>query len=830
VTDPDTAVAAAGTRPRRPVRRLWLGAVLAIVAWLILGGVGASYQPRLSDVQQNDTAAFLPDGVESTRVNELAADFVLSDTFPAFVVVEADRVLTPAQLADVQAFAEEIPGLPVVVGVADDEADRPSDDPADTTIADYLGETPPGAPPVVVVPSQDGQAALLFVQFDVTAFETPLADGSDAITKSVVAIREADADITTGVTTYVAGPAASIADFGEAFAGIDGVLLGVALLAVFIILLVVYRSPVLPFIVILASVFALAASSIFVYLLADSGAIDLNGQSQGILFILVVGATTDYSLLLTARYREELRLHDSRFEAMRSAWRRAFEPIVASGFTVILGLLCLLLSQLGSNRALGPVAGVGLVMAMASALTFLPALLLLPAFVMGLLLIGVPTAVGAAIAGFALGGSAATATGAGLGAVVGILATVLIGRRMARRQHSRADHGDAVEAGRWVFWPGVPHVGSPSTETAGRWAQVARFVGRHPRRIWIATAVVLGAFAACLPFLRADGIPQSEIFLTEVESVTGQEALARHFPAGSDSPAIVIAQQELAEDALAVAQAEPGVASAIITSQPGDPAAPPGSGDPLVVDGRVQIEATLADASDSLAAEDTVRSLRADLDEVSTDVLVGGNTAVQLDSLETSAADLTRIIPAVLIVIFIVLALLLRSLVAPLLIIAANVLSFAATLGVSALVFNYLFRFPGGDPSIVLFGFVFLVALGIDYSIFLMTRVREESIRRGTRPGILTGLSVTGGVITSAGIVLAATFASLATLPILFLAQLAFIVAFGVLLDALVVRSLLLPALGYDIGRRIWWPHRLSRAEESAPLREPERDAVGVTG
>jgi len=225
---------------------------------------------------------------------------------------------------------------------------------------------------------------------------------------------------------------------------------------------------------------------------------------------------------------------------------------------------------------------------------------------------------------------------------------------------------------------------------------------------------------------------------------------------------------------------------------------------------------TLNGAADSAEATATVRELRTDLDEVSSDISVGGATAIQLDTRDTTASDRAKVIPAILLVIFLVLAVLLRSLVAPLLLLLANVLSFGATMGISALLFNHVFGFPASDPSTVLIGFVFLVALGIDYSIFLMTRVREESIRQGTHPGVLKGLSVTGGVITSAGVVLAATFAALGVVPLLFLAQIAFIVSFGVLLDTLVVRSLLVPALVYDLGARTWWPSRLWHAPDHA--------------
>jgi RND superfamily putative drug exporter len=295
--------------------------------------------------------------------------------------------------------------------------------------------------------------------------------------------------------------------------------------------------------------------------------------------------------------------------------------------------------------------------------------------------------------------------------------------------------------------------------------------------------------------------------------------LARHFPGGAGSPALLVVQETDAERALQVVRSVKGVASAQVTSDP-RLATPTQPAPPKVVDGQVEIEATLSAAADSPAAEETVQRLRAAVDQVGQDVLVGGTTAVNLDVRDSSRRDLLVIIPAILVVILLVLMLLLRSVVAPLLLIAANVLSFGATIGVSALVFNDVLGFPGGDPSIPLYGFVFLVALGIDYSIFLMTRVREESLDRGTRTGVLTGLAVTGGVITSAGVVLAATFGALATLPLLFLQQIAFIVAFGVLLDTLVVRSLLVPALARDLGGRVWWPNRLAADRGDVDERE----------
>ncbi len=739
--EPTTAADPDADLPQRPgwVRRYrWVFALLLLVAWLLVGGGGGQFAGKLSQVQKNDTSSFLPADAESFRASQLLTKFATEQTFPAFLLVDSDSALQPGQLAAVQKFAQGIPAIEIPV------AGSPS-----VTVGDYLA---PG--PIAVIPSQDGKAALALVNFTVEDFGTTLADGKSPLQRAVEVIREKDDVLATdGARVHVAGPAGVIADLIVAFGGIEGILLLVALLTVAVILLIVYRSPVVPLFVLLAAGFAFSLSALVVYFLAKNEVITLDGQAQGILSILVIGAATDYALLLVSRYREELRRHDDRYEAMWFAWKRAAEPIVASGVTVILGLLCLLLSDLGPTKGLGPVGAIGIGAAMLSALTFLPALLVLPG------------------------------------------------------RNSPGEHG------RWVFWPMIPHVGSQGPETKGIWARVARLVGAHPRRVWAVTGLGLLALAAFLPTLKADGVPQNDTFLTQVESVAGEDVLAAHFPGGSGSPTIVIGPADQADAIQKAAAGTPGVSSTVWTVDTAAGAAPNPAAPPKQVDGLVQLQVTLADPVDSDAAYETVRRLRSGLDTVSTEVVVGGNTATNLDVLDISAADRNRIIPVILAVIFVVLAVLLRALLAPVLIILANVLSFAATLGASALVFNHVFDFPGSDPSTALYGFVFLVALGIDYSIFLMTRVREESIVQGTRRGILTGLAVTGGVITSAGIVLAATFAALGVIPLLFLAQIAFIVAFGVLLDTLVVRSLLVPALSHDIGRGIWWPSKLAREE-----------------
>ena len=683
-----------------PARR-FLPAVLLLV-WLAVGAFGGPFAGKLSSVAENDSSAFLPSSAESTVAQEQERRFLDAEVLPAIIVAERDGGLTGAD-------RDFLAAQPAAIGRIDGVAGAAS-------------------PPIPA--ADDDQAVQIIV---------PLATGGDP--GDVVAeVRAALAGAPEGLTVLVTGPGGQIADLVEAFGGIDGLLLLVAGGVVALILVVVYRSPILPLLVLLSAVFALGLASLVVYLLADNDVLALNGQSQGILFILVFGAATDYALLLVSRFREQLRDTEDRHEALRIAWRATLPPIAASAGTVILGVLCLLFSDLKSNQGLGPVAAIGIGASFLASVTFLPAVLAL--------------------------------------------------------------------TGRWAFWPLRPRLGSAHPERSGLWGRVSRLVGRRPRLIWLLTTAVLLVGVAFVPQLKAEGTAQSDVFLTEVDSVAGQQVLSRHFPGGTGSPTVTLANAATAEEARAATLVD-GVADSTLLPGPG--------GGPKVVDGRVQIRSVLTDAADSESATSTVQRIRDAVRQVpGADAIVGGPSAVQLDTQETSERDRALIIPIVLVVIFAVLALLLRALLAPLLLMATVVLSFGATMGVSALVFNGLFDFPGADPVVPLFGFVFLVALGIDYNIFLITRVREETLLHGTREGTLRGLSVTGGVITSAGVVLAATFSALAVLPILFLAQIAFIVAFGVLLDTLVVRSLLVPALTVDIGRRVWWPSRLARAEPAA--------------
>ncbi|SCG39620.1 putative drug exporter of the RND superfamily [Micromonospora echinaurantiaca] len=688
--------------------RVTLVALAVVLGWLLVGAVTGPFAGRLGEVATNDSAAFLPADAEATRAQELSGRFVDRQTTPALVVYERTSGITDADRQRVAADAARFAEVPGVIG--------------------------PLPPPI---PSQDGQAVQVVV---------PIDDGEgERIGTTVERLRDIAGGDRDGLTVDVAGPAGLLADLIEVFSAIDGTLLLVTLCVVLVILLVVYRSPVLWIFPLLSAGTSFALAAAFVHLLADADVITLNGQAQGILTVLVFGAGTDYALLLVARYREELHRHARPWDAMRTAWKGAAPAIIASGGTVILSLLCLLLSSLNSNRALGPVAAIGIAATLLVMLTFLPALLVL--------------------------------------------------------------------GGRWAFWPRRPREdeAEPQAEQ-GMWRRIAGFVARRARPVWLVTSVLLAALALGLTQLGATTLGQSDLFTQRTDSVVGQEVIARHYPAGTGSPATILVDQRAARQVAEVARTVPGVAA--VRPVTGDRAGPPDpAAPPRVVDGTVQLEATLADPPDSDGAERTIRDLRAAVHRVpGANAAVGGFTAINVDTAAAATRDQNVIIPVVLVVIAIILALLLRALLAPILLIATVLLSFAATLGLCALVFRHVLDFPGVDASFPLFAFVFLVALGIDYNIFLMSRVREESVRRGTRAGVLAGLAVTGGVITSAGIVLAATFSALAVLPLVVLVELGVAVAVGVLIDTIVVRSLLVPALAYDIGPRVWWPGRLARA------------------
>jgi putative drug exporter of the RND superfamily len=687
---------------------------VVLAAWLMVLVVAGPLAGKLQSAERNDASASLPKDAESTRVLDLTRKLTPSDTFPAIVVYERPGGVMPADQAKVAGDARRFRGIGNL-----------------------------GGPVVGPVPAKDGAALQVVVPIRAGS------DGSAAVVSAVNRLRAVARDGAggSGLRVYVTGPAGYEASFDEVFRGIDSSLLYITAAIVIVILLVTYRSPTLWLLPLACVVIALTTAQAVIYLLARHTGLTVNDLSAFLLTVLVFGAGTDYALLLIARYREELRRHADRHEAMAEALHRAGPAIIASASTVALSLLCLLVAEQGSIKSLGPVTAIGVAVGLGVMLTLLPALL--------------------------------------------------------------------VVFGRWMFWPVRPTFGSPEPTERGLWARIGVRVARRPRLVWAVTAVVLGVMALGITGLKANGLQNKDSFRTRPEAVTGELALARHFPAGAGDPVQVIGRATAAPRLQAALAGTPGVTAVSA---------------PVTRDGLSYLEGTLTSGADSQASFATVDRLRSRVHAIpGADGLVGGASAINLDVQRATRHDRNLVVPLVLLVVFVILALLLRALVAPLLLIGTVVLSFAAALGVSAVVFDHVFHFAGADPAIPLFAFVFLVALGVDYNIFLMTRVHEETRRRGARRGALIGLAATGGVITSAGLVLAGTFMALGGLPVVPAAEIGFAVAFGVLLDTFVVRSVLVTALNLDVGRSLWWPSGLSRQPE-VDLEEIEnqREAVPI--
>ena len=694
---------------------------VVLVAVLVLTAFMGFFSSKLTSVQDNQASSWLPGSAESTKVLDELSQAVDPNDIPTLVVYHRDGGLTDDDLAAMEADGPEIADLE---GVTDKGVLTPAA--AEAAAAQGL--------PVPTLVSDDGDVAYLYFVLNFGA------DGWNAIPDAAEQIR----DIATldGGEVHLAGYGGQAADSAAAFEGIDTNLILATLAVVIVILLFTYRSPVLWLLPILCAVSANFIATGLVYLLAKYAGLTVNGQSQAILSILVIGAGTDYALLLVARYREELRRHEDRHEAMAFALHRAAPAFFASAATVAVGMLCLSFAELNSTAGLGPVAAIGVSVTMLVMITLLPALL--------------------------------------------------------------------VICGRWVFWPKRPAFRSPEPTSDGLWARVGRRISRNPRRVWVVTTGLL--LLACLGLFSLDtsGLSTEDTYTKEFDSIKGQRLLTEHGLADNSNTVQVVTATDKAADVAASLEGIDGLGT------PGEPQ--------TLADGRSWFEATInADISSSTAA-DIVKASREAVHAVDgADALVGGGSAFYLDTKIASVRDSWVIMPLVLAVVLLILIGLLRAVLAPLILIATVVLSFGAALGISALLFQYVFGFAGSDPGFPLFAFVFLVALGIDYNIFLMTRVREETVTHGTRKGSLIGLASTGGVITSAGVVLAATFLVLGSLPLVFLAELGVAGALGVLLDTLVVRSVLVTALNLDLGGKIWWPSKLDSAD--VPLTEAEARA-----
>ncbi len=714
---------AAPPPPHPPGR---LGRILAVTAgrrskWVVLVtmlvvAMGfASQSSKFEKAQKNETESFLPGGAESVKAFELnKKTFDRGDVAAAVIVFSRDSGLTPADRARVTAARASLAARPPA------DVSRPS-------------------PPVF---SRDGRAALLLA--NVTAHQGDSTKFKNAVQAVRDRVRSSNDSSATGLEVKVTGPAGFSLDAIKVFGNINGTLLLATGLLVLVLLIVIYRSPIfwaIPFFTVLM---AEASSRGLGYLLAQAG-VTINGQSGGILPVLVFGAGTDYALLLVSRYREELRHVEDKHEALRRALTTAGPAIFASALTVVCALLTLVLADVNATSGLGPIGAMGVALAALFMLTLLPALL------------------------------------------------VVFGRR--------------------AFWPFVPHLGDAGTDvTHGPWRRIGERIRARPRPVWISGVVALVVLAAGLSNVNT-GLTQANGFRGKIEAVQGQQLLERSFPAGSSSPAQVLVRDRAQVPATAAAlRAHPELVARIAGVR--------SAGD------LTRIDAVLRDDPFSKAAEKQIPALRRVVRAASPTVLVGGQTAATYDVNTSATRDNHVVIPVALAVVLLILSLLLRALLGPLLLVLSTILSYGAALGFGVFIFEHVFHYPGIDPSLPLLTFVFLVALGIDYNIFLMARVREETQRFGTREGMLRGLAVTGTVITSAGIVLAGTFSALAVLPLISLTEIGFVIAFGVLLDTFIVRSILVPSLVFDIGPSVWWPSQLDRGDDArgAPPATPGAD------
>ena len=680
-----------GRRSKFAVLALWLAALAA------MGPLIGQFESK----QKNEPSSFLPAGAESVRALALSDQFPSAEGVAAIAVLSRPEGLTGADRA----------------AIADIQAE--------------LAASPPEGVVVVSPPqySEDGETALVVTQIVANGDEKVLIDAVESIRDTVAA------GAPDGLEAKVTGPAGYSADASKAFEGINSTLLIATTTLVFFLLVIIYRSPIFWVFPLLAVFFAEGLVRGIGSLLVEAGVV-VNGQTGGILLVLVFGAGTDYALLLTARYREELHRHEDKHEAMRIAVRQAGPGILASAGTVVAALLCLSFASVNSTAGLGPVGAMGVAVAATAMLTVLPALLLI--------------------------------------------------------------------GGRRAFWPFVPRLDHPDgagkNEIAwrrGLWGRLGAWIQRRHRAVWIVTTLAL--LALTLGTLTLDSnLTTANAFRGEVEAVEGQRLIERSFPAGASAPTTVIVTDPARLDAvLTAAEQAPEVVS-VGRAQTGSPGA--------------VFDVTLSEDPFSEEGFALIEPLREQLRRAGGDaVLVGGATAEEHDLRAAVRRDTLLLVPLVLLVVLAILVLLLRAILGPLMLMATVVLSFFAALGLSLLVFELFADFPGEDPSYPLFAFIFLVALGIDYNIFLMARVREEALTKPTTEAMLKGLAVTGGVITSAGIVLAGTFSVLAVLPLVALTQIGITVALGVLLDTFVVRSILVPALTFSLDEKTWWPSALGR-------------------
>ena len=669
-------------------RLAWIIPVLYLLAGgALIGAVGTSPVERGSTDQ-------LPKGYDSTAVVQALDSFPSGDAQTAIVLfstsVDGPRIDAAQRSALQQVFAD-----------------------AAGTVADAAG-----GPPATLQASDDGTALIGVV---------PIATTDTAeLSDDIAALREAVAkNLPEGVSAAVTGPAAIQADLAGVFDGADLTLLGVTAGVVALLLIITYRSPVLWLVPLLTVGVADQVAAVSATHALSGLGVAFDESTTGILSVLVFGAGTDYALLLISRYRDELRLHADRTDAMARAWVRTAEAVLASAVTVVVSLLTLLLSAFPATRGLGLACAIGVVVAAVAVMVVLPlALVIFP---------------------------------------------------------------------RGIFWPRRPEVGETVlAEGHSLWRRVGDAVAARPVPAALLTLVLLAALGSGIATIRS-GLSESDQFIRTPESITAADRLARSFQAGSTDPAVVLTPDSLVRTVTGLARGVDSVESIRNVASH---------------DGMTRLDVVLAGTPGTPEARADVEQLRTALDGQPR-TLVGGADAQDVDIDAATSSDRDLIVPLILLVVLAALGLLLRSIVAPVLLVLTVVATYLAALGAGWLVSTHVFGFERLDVGVPLQAFLFLVALGVDYNIFLVARAAEEARGHGAREGMLRALASTGGVITSAGVLLAAVFAALGVLPIVVLAELGIVICIGVLLDTLLVRTVLVPALAVRLGDRFWWPRRV---------------------
>ena len=701
------------------------------VMWLSLAAVLVPVGGGIEDETQNDTQSLLPADAQSSDVSRLLnARFESGETAVALLVyrVRGDEPFTVAQRRAIAGDAERAKEIPLVV-------DR-----------DVRAPFGPYAEEGLV--SSDGRTA--FTVAPVTTTNRKL------VPETIAELRDLPGG--RGLEYYVSGQSALEADFATSLENADVVLLVVSALLVLLIMLAIYRSVVMALIPLFVVVVAYTVAIGLLTLFAQAG-LRVDTTSTSLVLVLMFGAGTDYCLLFVSRYSQALRAHEDAREALAKTIPLTGPAILASGLTVALALLVMLVANLQSTQVLGPVNAIGIVIVLAASLTLLPAIL------------------------------------------------AILGRR--------------------AFWPvqrRVAYIPSAAAETdasegmlmgEGRWVRVGRAVLQRPRSVLAACVAVLAL--CCIGLVAYNGMTNPvDVLRSDQDSVRGYDVLADTFPAGVLAPTTIMLERSDRR----VSPADIGVARSAIRAVGG--AFEIKDSLERSRDGRLAIfSVAFADDPYGDAAFKRIERYRrvlVDLDRPGLIGRVGDSTAQQVDYGDAAGRDNRVVLPLALLVIGSVLILLLRSLVAPLYLIATVVLSYGATMGISLVFFKEVLGHQAIDPAVPTFIFIFLVALGVDYNIFLMSRVREEALSHGTREGLARAVGATGPVITSAGILLAATFSVLMVIPVNPLLQIGFAVALGVLIDTFLVRSLLVPSITALLGERTWLPWRIPREGTGSPM------------